>query len=630
MKHLLIGTAGHVDHGKTSLIRSLTHIDTDRLKEEKKRGITIDLGFAHMGLSNGESASIIDVPGHEKFVKNMLAGAGGIDLVLLVIAADDGVMPQTREHFGILEFLGTNLGIVVVTKTDLVDSEWLALVTEDIRGFVSGSFLQDAPIVYVSTHTGEGIGELRELIEKKIAAAQPKNTEAPPRLPVDRVFTMDGFGTVVTGTLFEGSLHVGDVVVIFPKMDEARVRGIQVHGKDVEVAYAGQRVAVNLSGIGKEDIKRGDTLAAKDSLGTTRMLDVKLSVLKDATRELKSGRKFHFHYGTASVLCKAVLFEKKSLTAGMEAYAQLRFSEDVALKRGDTFVLRFYSPTETIGGGRVLNEHPKKFRPARKEETLKALGDLEHGDIHTHIFHAVDSAGLAKLEEIKKRYGLLESEWEVEIAKLKNEGLVTLVGEKHVFSHAYREKTAGELRALLKDFHYKNPLQYGIKKEELRSQTMPHVTPAVFDSLLLVFGDFIKISDGKVGLLEHKVNLTKEQEAIRCAIEECLLDGGFAPPGLTEILAMFPKNEQKTAKQVMEAMINEGLAVLTEPGIVFHNKTVEQAKGTLQMLAKEGNITLAQFRDTAQTSRKFALSLLEYFDKTRFTKKTGDTRVVIP
>ena len=630
MKHLLIGTAGHVDHGKTSLIKCLTDIDTDRLKEEKKRGITIDLGFAHMKLPGGESASIIDVPGHEKFVKNMLAGAGGIDLVLLVIAADDGVMPQTREHLGILEFLGTREGIVVITKTDLVDSDWLGLITEDVKNFVTGTFLKNAPIAYVSTHTGEGINELREHIVKSIACAQAKNIKAPPRLPVDRVFTMDGFGTVVTGTLIEGSLTTGSSISIFPKKIEARIRGLQVHGLEVETAYAGQRVAVNLSGIGKESIKRGDTLAIKENLRTTRMLDVKLSVMKDTKRELRSGRKFHFHYGTASVLCKAVLFEKRTLSAGMEAYAQLRFAEDIAMRRGDPFVLRFYSPTETIGGGKVLNEHPKKFRPAQAGDAIKTLENLEHGDVSSHIFEAIDSAGLVKIEDIKSRFALPANEWDAEIGKLLEEGMIVLVGEKHVFSHKLHGKTAEELRLRLKNFHGKNPLQLGIKKEELRSQAMPKVSPGVFDALLLVFGDFLKQSDGKIGLVEHKVTYTKEQEAIRLIIEKSLLEGGYNPPGLTELMDTFPKKEQKTAAQVMEAMINDGLAVLTEPGIVFHKKTVEGSRETLIALGENGAFTLAQFRDAVGTSRKFALSLLEHFDRTKFTKKTGDLREVIP
>ena len=629
MKHLLIGTAGHVDHGKTALIKKLTGIDTDRLPDEKKRGITIDLGFARMKLEDGNVASIIDVPGHEKFIKNMLAGAGGIDLVLLVVAADDGVMPQTREHLGILELLGTNAGIIVVTKTDLVDAGWLELISEDIKNFVGKSFLKDAPIAYVSSHTGQGIDELKKLIAQKIAVSPGKNTAAPPRLPVDRVFTMDGFGTVATGTLIEGTLSMGGTVQIFPSMEEARIRGLQVHGSEVKTAYAGQRVAVNLSGVSKENLKRGDTLASPNTLQATRMIDVKINIFNDAKRELKSGQKLHFHYGTACILCKVVLMDKEKLSAGMEGYAQLRFLEAAAVKRGDPFVLRFYSPTTTVGGGTVLNEYPKKYRKSRKPETIKAMESLEHGDASSHILQAIDSAGFAKLDDIKNRFAHEAAEWANALNKLANDGLIAFVGEKHVISHVLREKTEYEITNCLKNYYADNPLQKGIRKEELRSQIMPGVSQNLFDSLLALYDAALTTINGKVGLKGHAISYTKEQGEIKKAIEKYLLDAGCSPPPLSDLLANFHKKSSKTASQVMDALIEEGTVVLTEPGMVFHANVVAGAKNAFSSLAAKGSVTLAVFRDEIKTSRKFALSLLEYFDKTKFTKKTGDSRELV-
>ena len=620
MRHLLIGTAGHVDHGKTSLIKALTGIDADRLIEEKKRGITIDLGFAHMPLEGSGSASIIDVPGHEKFVKNMLAGAGGIDLVLLVIAADDGVMPQTREHLGILELLGTELGIIVITKTDLVDEEWLSLITEDVKNFASGSFLAEAPILHASTHTGQGIGELKELIETKIKQAPEKKLDTPFRLPVDRVFTMDGFGTVVTGTLIEGTIKTGDIAQIYPGSEEVRIRGVQVHGKDVDISYAGQRVAINLAGLHKEQIKRGDTLAMPKSLCATQMLDVKLSVLKDSAREVKSGQKLHFHYGTASVVCKAVLMDTLKLTKGGECFAQLRFAEEIAVKRGDPFVLRFYSPTETIGGGVILNEQPKKFRKSRLAETIGLMKELDEGDISSHILQMIDQGGITAIRDVLNRFGVTEQE-------LKNLELI-FVGTKNVMTKKHSEKIKNTLISHLKDFHGKFPLLPSIGKEELRSQALPKIKPIDFDILLKIFDDCISTQGDQVKLASFSITYTNEQEGIKNDILGKLRDAGTSPPALEDLLSPFKKRAQ--AKQVLDGAITAGEVILTEPGIAFHKDIIEDAKKTFANLAANGSVSLADFRDSLGTSRKFALSILEYFDKHKFTKKTGDSRIIYP
>ncbi|MCL2528586.1 MAG: selenocysteine-specific translation elongation factor [Defluviitaleaceae bacterium] len=625
MKHILIGTAGHVDHGKTALIRALTGIETDRLAEEKTRGITIDLGFAHMSLPGGEKVSIVDVPGHEKFIKNMLACAGGIDPVLLVIAADDGVMPQTREHLGILQLLRAKAGIIVLTKCDLVDEEWQALIHEDITTAVKDTFLKDAPIIPVSSHTGQGIGQLKDCIQEKIEQTAARNTFAPFRIPVDRVFSAEGFGTVITGTLIEGSLSQGDGIIVYPAGTPGRVRSLQVHSSQVETAYAGQRVAVNISGLRKEDMQRGHVLAPEGTISPTRMLDVKLSMIKDSTREIKTGSRLHFHYGTHSTLCKAQLIGGGKLTPGQESFAQLRFAEEIAVKAGDSFVVRFYSPIETIGGGVVLNTAPKKYRKGRTAETLNALKSLEKGDIGTQLCQAIISqGGIALLGDMQKRFSMDADAWAQEISGLTAKGQASIIGT-HIIEGSYREALGAKMASTLKDFHDNNPLQAGMRKEELRSRILPGYKPGFFDEFTKLYSK-ISIAEGRVALCSFKISYTKEQSLVREAILDRLKQGGYTPPGMDELLAV----NKKIADKILDALLAEGAVISTEPGIVFDAETVRQAKDSFRDLATHGGgcVTLAQFRDKVQTSRKYALSLLEYFDRVGFTRKDGDGRVL--
>ena len=376
MKHVIIGTAGHVDHGKTLLVKALTGIDTDRLTEEKKRGITIELGFAHLDFDDGSQAGIVDVPGHEKFIKNMLAGAGGIDLAMLVVAADEGFMPQTVEHLGILSLLGIRDGLVVLTKCDMVDPEWVEMVREDVKAQTAGTFLEGKPVHAVSARTGEGLPELKKNLRELVRQASEKNLRIPFRLPIDRVFSVEGFGTVVTGTLIEGALAVGDMAEVLPTGFQARVRNLQVHGKDVPAAYAGQRVAVNLAGTKKSDLARGDTIAKPGSVRKSLMLDVKLQNLKNSQRTILSGSQLHLYHGSSVRLCKVVLLDRDALQPGESCFAQLRMTEDLAAKCGDRFVVRFYSPLETIGGGIVLDDCPVRHRRG-DQRTLDALAIRE-------------------------------------------------------------------------------------------------------------------------------------------------------------------------------------------------------------------------------------------------------------
>ncbi|MCL2499088.1 MAG: SelB C-terminal domain-containing protein [Defluviitaleaceae bacterium] len=675
MTHTLIGTAGHVDHGKTTLIQALTGIDADRLKEEKKRGITIDLGYAFLPLPGGGVASIIDVPGHEKFIKNMLAGAGGIDLVLLVIAADDGVMPQTREHLNILHLLGAQEGIVVLTKCDLIDDDgWREMVREDIRETVAPTFLADAQIVEVSSHTGQGINELKELIINKINTGYTGHpagdivhqrgttfTEPPAgsnvpcgisdrfRIPVDRVFSVEGFGTVVTGTLTEGTLKLGDALTVYPAIRAAKVRRIQVHGGDAEAAFAGQRVAVNLSGLRREEVNRGDVLAPPDTLCPTRMLDVKLIALPDTPREIKTGSRLHFHYGTHNVLCKAVLLGCESLKAGQECYAQLRFTEEVAVKQGDRFVVRFYSPMETVGGGVVLHVQPKKHRKGKAAEIERTLEIREQagvsGDITARILQAIADEGpnFTPLEEIRERlgYGIIKTEGtepptEADVftdafTSLTRSNKITRIGAHHAIDETFRTQLAARLTRQLAAFHKDNPLQPGIRKEELRSRILPHIKTALFDAVLNIYEEtqLIRVRETRVSLADFSVLYTPTQQQIRDDILDRIKKGGYTPPSPEELLAPW-KKKNADFNQVLDALQTEGTLVTTEPGILFSSESIENAKTIFRTPKAESHapVTLAQFRDALGTSRKFALSILEYFDRTGFTRKEGESRVL--
>ncbi|MCL2363996.1 MAG: selenocysteine-specific translation elongation factor [Defluviitaleaceae bacterium] len=641
-RHILIGTAGHVDHGKTTLISALTGGSQavlhalDRLAEEKKRGITIDLGYAFLPLPDGGVASMIDVPGHEKFVKNMLAGAGGIDLVLLVIASDDGVMPQTREHLHILHLLNARGGIIVLTKCDATDKDWREMVRDDIREAVADTFLADAPIIEVSAVQGIGIDTLREAIFAKIADAQENKTpdEATARffrVPIDRVFSVDGFGTVVTGTLAEGTLRVGDAVEIMPAGKAAKVRTLQVHGGEAQEAFAGQRVAVNVSGVARDDAARGAVLSAPGTIMPTRMLDVRLQVLADAKWPVRNGSRVHFHYGTASALCKVVLIGRAELAPGEAAFAQLRFAEDVAVKENDRFVIRFYSPMETVGGGTVLHIAPKKHRQGRAEATAQALTARaqvgESGDMHDRIHQAIaDASPHPPLAEIAKRLAYTQVDFDAAVLALVGNGKLVSIGSTHAIDAASHAQLLKRINKLLTDFHEAKPLQPGMRQEELRSRILPDSKPAYFDALLDTYNDALRLANGYVALPQFSIQYNPTQEAIRADILQRLAADLFSPPA-PEALAAPHAKKAADFQAVLDAMQTEGTLVTTEAGILFLATTVQTAKDTFAQLAQADNaVTLAAFRDALQTSRKYALSLLEYFDRINYTRKNGDAR----
>ena len=625
MKNIIIGTAGHVDHGKTALIKALTGIETDRIKEEKKRGITIELGFAYLDLPDGEKAGIIDVPGHEKFVKNMLAGAGGIDLALLVVAADEGFMPQTREHQGILSLLNISEGIIVVTKKDMVDEDWLEIVCDEVRQEVQGTFLENAQIIPVSSYTGEGIEQLRQAIFTMIdQKTQIKNLDVPFRIPVDRIFSVEGFGTVITGTLIEGTMKVGDPVTVYPSRIESRIRNLQVHSQDVQEAYAGQRVAVNLAGLKKTDLNKGDVIAVPDSMHTTMMIDIHLTVLKDCDREIRNATRLHLYHGARDILCKIVLLDRDSVGAGESCYAQLRLEEEIAVKTGDRFVLRFYSPVETIGGGVILDSNPFKHK-RNDAAVLESLKLKEGGSDREKISAALRdySARFETLDFLQIQTGIPKEQFEQQINKLIKDKVAFRVSDNVVIHTDYLNRLKDSAVKLLESYHKENPLREGMKKDEFRNKLIKYEDISVVDKITdsLVNRKVLKYVNNCVALADFEVQQDNNQQEI----ENAFLQGGFSPESPDQIAARFPK--VKNFKQVLESLVNTGKLVRVEEKILLHAdyyiKALTLAK---EHVDQNGQITLAEMRDLMGASRKFAVAVLEYWDKRGITKKVGDAR----
>lgn len=625
MKNIIIGTAGHVDHGKTALIKALTGIETDRIKEEKKRGITIELGFAYLDLPDGEKAGIIDVPGHEKFVKNMLAGAGGIDLALLVVAADEGFMPQTREHLGILSLLNISEGIIVVTKKDMVDDDWLEIVCDEVRQEVQGTFLENAQMIPVSSYTGEGIEQLRQAIFTMIdQKTQIKNLDVPFRIPVDRIFSVEGFGTVITGTLIEGTMKVGDPVTVYPSRIESRIRNLQVHSQDVQEAYAGQRVAVNLAGLKKTDLNKGDVVAVPDSMHTTMMIDIHLTVLKDCDREIRNATRLHLYHGARDILCKIVLLDRDSVGAGESCYAQLRLEEEIAVKTGDRFVLRFYSPVETIGGGVILDSNPFKHK-RNDAAVLESLKLKEGGSDREKISAALRdySSRFETLDFLQIQTGIPKEQFDQQINKLIKDKVAFRVSDNVVIHTDYLNRLKDSAVKLLESYHKENPLREGMKKDEFRNKLIKYEDISVVDKITdsLVNRKVLKYVNNCVALADFEVQQDNNQQEI----ENAFLQGGFSPESPDQIAARFPK--VKNFKQVLESLVNTGKLVRVEEKILLHadyyNKALTLAR---EHVEKNGQITLAEMRDLMGASRKFAVAVLEYWDKRGITKKVGDAR----
>jgi len=632
MKQIILGTAGHIDHGKTTLIKALTGIDTDRLKEEKERGITIELGFAHLQLPNGQELGIVDVPGHEKFVRHMVAGATGIDLVALVVAADEGVMPQTREHLEICELLKVKQGVVVLTKTDMVqDADWLDLVKEDIQDFLKGTFLETAELIPVSAATGDGLQPLLEHLQGLCESVEARSSGGDFRLAVDRVFTMKGFGTVVTGTAIAGRVKTGDTLLVYPQMVKTKVRGIQVHNREVNEAVSGQRTAINLQGLEKTALERGNVLASPASLVASYMIDVRLQYLETAPRVLKNRAKVRFHTGTSEVMGTLILLDIDELDLGGSGYAQLRLDKPVVVRTGDRFVLRSYSPMYTIGGGQILHPTPNK-RKRMVADTLESLATLEKGESGEMVELYLKDGGFAGVGERDLRIlaNVTAKQLRRLLQDLMSQGeVIQFDREAPRFVHGeVFSKLSQLLQGQLEEFHQREPLRAGINKEELFGRVPGTVDGKLFNELLqrlIRQGDVVQEKD-LVRLSSHQVALAGKQEEVKEKIEAVYQQAGLLPPFFREVAKSLGVSDSE-AKRILKWMLEQGLLVKVKEDMYFHCSVLDDLKKRLLDFFEENEeITTPQFKELTQTTRKYTIPLLEFLDATRFSIRVGDVR----
>lgn len=619
---LVLGTAGHIDHGKTALIRALTGVDLDRLPQEKQRGITIELGFTQLRLPGGRTLGVVDVPGHERFVKTMVAGASGIDLVLLVIAADEGIMPQTREHLDICRLLGVRRGLVALTKVDLVDPEWVEMVREEVAEFLRGSPLEGAPIVPCSSVTGEGLPELLRALEEVAGQVEGRSAEGFLRLPVDRSFSVRGFGTVVTGTLWSGSVAVGDEVELLPRGLRGRVRSVQVHGQAVERSEAGARTALNLQGVDRQEVRRGDVVVHPDTLRPTQLLDVELEWLASA-HPLRNGAVLRLHLGTSLCMARTLLLEGDRLRPGETGAARLRLSEPVVAMRGDRFVLRGGGQLQTLGGGRVLDPLPPPRRRARAAQRVRLLRE---GDPREVAALFLQEAGLRGMErqDLAMRSALSPRGME----ELLADRLAVAVGRRRLVHLRSLGELEERLLEFLREYHRSFPQRPGASREELRGG-LGEVEEEVFDAALqrLVERQAVSVDGRLVRLRSHRVQLSPSQQRLKEELEAAFLRGGAHPPSLRGLLERFP--DRRMAQDLVELLVREGTLVRVKEDLYFHARVIEQVRDRLiQELQERGEVLPSRFREIASTSRKYAIPLLEYFDRQRITLRVGDKRVL--
>lgn len=631
MKQIILGTAGHIDHGKTSLIKALTGINTDRLKEEQLRGITIELGFASMDLPSGQHIGIVDVPGHEKFVKTMVAGATGIDMVVMVIASDEGIMPQTREHKEICTLLDIRHGLIVLTKRDMVDEEWLELVTEDVRSFTTGSFLEDCPILPVSSTTGQGIPELIQALETLSASIPERSSTNLFRLPVDRVFTMKGFGTVITGTLISGMIRVGEQIMIYPSGVISKVRGIQVHNASVEQAVSGMRTAINFQGLEKASINRGDVLSSPNALTSSFMVDVGLHYLKSNKKPIKNRTRIRFHTGTSEVLGNLILLDSEELASGSSIAAQLRLDAPVAVVKDDRFVIRSYSPVRTIGGGGILNPIPQKHKRFKPEvfSGIQKLGELSPEEVITYHAEEAGYQGIS-FSDLRIMTNISDKKLDGSIQRLLSDKVfLTIDREQRVFIHrTCFEQLFSEANVLLNAFHKINPLKPGMPKEELKSRLPPQISPKLFTLMIqnmIKSGQMVQ-EENMVRLSTHSVLLGQDQTDVRKKILDAYQQNGLTPPYFKEFCKTQNLDEIKS-KEVLHVLVDEGLIVRIKDDLYFHQEAILMIKKKLvDFLNAHGEITTPQFKDMTGASRKFVIPIIEYFDARNVTIRVGDIR----
>ena len=619
--HIILGTAGHIDHGKSTLVKALTGTDPDRLKEEKERGITIDLGFAHIAYPDGLTVGIVDVPGHERLIKNMLAGAGGIDMVLFVVDAEEGIMPQTKEHLAICQLLGLNKGIFALTKADLVEGEWLFMVMEELKGFLESTSFQNAPVLPVSGITGYNIEELKEAIHKIALTVNPKPVDSLFRLPVDRVFTLRGHGTVVTGTAISGQIYVNDIIEILPAQIKGKVRGLHVHGMEVQTAQAGQRVAVNIPGIEKETVQRGYVLAMPGVLKLFTKIDCTVNFLEDGPT-LKSGSKVHFHTGTQEQVARMVLYEEKEIRPGQKSRCQFRFSTPVVVMAGDHFIIRRFSPLQTIGGGVVLDPWPSKIK---KKDRIADLEILERKELKEKLAVKIKRLGLWGISRqslkgwIRTTYQQLESA----IYRLINNGVVISQNDRLLHQRVFEDFSINIINTL-KTYHQENPLRHGMPKEALKS-VFRHIDAKWFSQILgKVEG--ITVEGNLVRLKSFRVSITDDENDLNTRILELLQKNHFQPPFRDELVELL-EIDKKQVTDRLNYLTTQGTLVRMNDNLFL----TSQAYKTMLNLLKEffvshTEITVSEFRDILNTTRRYALPFFEYLDSHKITLRVGDRR----
>jgi len=633
MKHFVLGTAGHVDHGKTALIKTLTGVDTDRLKEEKERGITIELGFASLNLPSGQTVGIVDVPGHEKFIKNMVAGAAGIDVVMLVIAADEGIMPQTKEHLHICSLLGITIGIVALTKIDLVKKEWLELVQSEITEFLQGSFLENAPIVPVSAIKQEGLSDLIKAIDVAVGKINEEADDGIFRLPVDRVFTMKGFGTVITGTMISDHIKIGEEIEILPEAITTRIRGIQVHNQTVDTAWAGQRTAINLQGVEKSAIERGNVLVRPKTVWPSQRLDVFVEFLASNSKNLKNRALVRLHTGTSEIIARIILLDKDDLAPGQKAFAQLVLESADVIVASDRFVLRSYSPVTTIGGGQIIDPLPLKHK-RQNEKIIADLNILQNGSLPERIsvilertvFSGINLRGLTFRLGVnaKKIREALESLFSGKKAILLDSEDTTVISA--YFYNQLEELIFKNLAA----YHKKNPLQEGISKEHLKETLGRAISAKLFNLSLRNLGKKGTIVSDKdnVRLAAHQVQLAGDLDSLRDNIARIYTEAGLTPPSITDAVTYF-KDQKDKAQSIIKLMLKDGDLIKINEDMCFSRAVLGKLREDYKaMLIKDGKATPATFKDLTNLSRKYIIPLMEYFDVNKLTVRVGDHRIL--
>ena len=634
-KYIIVGTAGHIDHGKTELIKALTGVDTDRLKEEKERGITIDIGFASLELDKGLRVGFVDVPGHERFVKNMLAGAGGIDMVLLVVAANESVMPQTREHFDICRLLQVKKGLVAITKSDLVAEEIKELVKLEVADLLKGSFMEDAPMIVASSRTGEGLEELVVELRRLAREVEAKDTSGVFRLPVDRSFVMRGFGTVVTGSLLSGDIGLEETVEILPSRLRARVRGLQVFNQPVRRAFAGQRTAINLQGVSTAEVRRGDVLTLPDLFQPGYMFDAQLTLLTTSPRRLLHLARVRFHLGTAEIMCRIHLLQGESLLPGEEALVQLRLEKPTFALPGDRFIIRSYSPITTIGGGLIIDNLPLKHKKRVSERSLSDLKILAELNPRRSIPIFATERGGAGLGEkdIVRRTGLAPDKVSGMVADMEQEGLIHMISQEPllIISSEAVKGLLESIISLLKGFHQANPLKKGMPKKELQEKILRRAPFSVFKWIMdnLLGEERVRLEKELVSLVEHRIALSPEEKRVKEELESLYRGAGLSPPSREEASQKLTGSPNLKSK-IFHLLLEEGTLVRVTEELIFHHQSLDELKtGVSQIGTGRDRFSVGEFKERFHITRKYAIPLLEYLDKEKVTRRVGDEREII-